>query len=419
MLLFKPSPSHSKRLSKTPVKDIRSHPKFLSRSRLSALVTVLLGCASLLRAGTFDPLVVTLQPTASIGTLPSWEGGSTNRPSIHSESDSLDLPVPSLISQEEIGCFALTVVFNDNGDGGPVVDWISNQGETTLLSAGLGDNGVAIGLNARTLLLPQSLTLDGGKIRVSFTGRFSRMISVTLRPARELGVAALGENFKAALITDPQHVLSQEEVSGADLHPETGDRTDGYVTHADLAALPVRLDVPGAGGVMEFVIPLADKPVGSQIQAEIGGLDPESWIEVTVNGESRGILAPAPFSLNDPSVIISSEGHLQVAGWRSASVYVPARLWTNGDNSLVLTLHRAAGDSETPVYLRKVTGDFLFSSPGSSPVSANSPMSNASANPTVDPLSNGSLYGNPSPSLFHASAPTPIPDPLSTKTTSQ
>jgi len=165
-------------------------------------------CAPLLRAGAFDPLIVTLQPKVSLGILPVWMTGTTNVPSIHAESDSVLIPVPALSSQEEIGCFALTVVFQDNGDGGAVVEWISKQGDLTLLSAGLGESGVAIGLNSRTLLLPQSLTLDGGTIRVSFTGRFSRLISASLRPARELGVAALGEDFTPALVENDHQVLS-------------------------------------------------------------------------------------------------------------------------------------------------------------------------------------------------------------------
>jgi hypothetical protein len=378
-------------------------------------------------SGLFDPLVVTLQPKVSIGILPTWEE-TTHVPSIHSESDSVDIPVPSLTTQEEIGCFALTVVFQDNGDGGPVVEWISNQGDLTLLSAGLGDNGVALGLNARTLLLSQALTLDGGTIRVSFTGRFSRMISTSLRPARELGVAALGSDFKPALIENDRQVLSEEEVSGNDIHPQSGDRTDGYVIHADLAASPLRLDLPGSGNTTEFVIPLSDKPVGSLIQAEVGGLEPESWIEVSVNGESRGILAPAPFSLNDPAVVITPpKDHLQVAGWRHASLFIPARLWTPGDNSVLMTLHRSTDDAGAPVYLRRVRGDLLFS--GTPAVSATSPLGTNNPTPAVIPtpdtsfaapshpssapspsvLSTGSLYGNPSPMLFHAAAPTPLP----------
>jgi len=378
-------------------------------------------------ASPLDPLIVTLQPTVSLGTLPVWEG-TTNLPSIHPESDFVDIPVPSLATQEEIGCFALTVVFQDNGDGGPVVEWISNQGDITLLSAGLGDNGIALGLNARTLLLSQSLTLDGGTIRVSFTGRFSRLISTSLRPARELSVAALDESFKPALIENDRTVHSEEEVSGADIHPQSGDRTDGYVIHADLAASPLRLDLPGSGSTTEFVIPLSEKPVGSLIQTEVGGLDPESWIEVSVNGESRGVLAPASFSLNDPAVVMTPpKNHLQVAGWRNASIFIPARLWKPGDNSVLMTLHRSTDDAGTPVYLRRVRGDLLFSGTPSAtnaaPLDTNKPtnptpavISTSATSSAVTPsssspsiLSTGSLYGNPSPLLFHAAAPTPLP----------
>jgi hypothetical protein len=371
------------------------------------MICLFLGAISPIRAGTFDPLTVTLQPKPTIGSIPFWETGTTNVPSIHTESDSVDIPVPSLSSQEEIGCFALTVVFQDNGDGGPVVEWRSNQGDLTLLSAGLGENGVALGLNARTLLLPQSLTLDGGTVRVSFAGRFSRLISISLRPARELGVAALGEDFKPALIEDDHQVLAEEEVSGADHPSQSGDKTDGYVIHADLAASPLRLDLPGSGNTTEFVVPLSDKPVGSLLQAEMGGLDPESWIEVSINGELRGILAPAPFSLKSPAVIISPEGHLQVAGWRNASIFIPSRLWTSGDNSIVLYLHRAPGDSGAPVYLRNVRADLLFPSTNAS--TAASTASSSTASGSSEPLSTGSLYGNPSPSLFHASSPAPLP----------
>ena len=369
---------------------------------VSLMICLFLGAISTLMAETFDPLTVTFQPKQAIGTIPVWETATTNVPSIHAESDSVYIPVPSLSSQEEIGCFALTVVFQDTGDGGPVVEWRSNQGDLTLLSAGLGESGVALGLNAHTLLLPQSLTLDGGSISVSYVGRFSRLISTSLRPARELGVAALGEDFKPALIENDHQVLAEEEVSGADHHPQSGDRTDGSVIHADLAASPLRLDLPGSGNTTEFVVPLSDKPVGSLLQAEVGGLDPESWIEVRINGELRGILAPAPFSLKSPGVIISPEGHLQVAGWRNASIFIPSRLWATGDNSIVLLLHRAPGDSGSPVYLRKVRADLLFPSISTS----TAPSSTASGSPET--LSTGSLYGNPSPSLFHASSPAPL-----------
>ena len=390
--------------------------------------------------GSFLPQTVTLQPSQIIDPPAPW---ATASGSIHPESDSIQFPLPSLAAQDQIGCFALTAVFDDLGDGGPVLEWISREGQLSLLSAGLGENGVALGLNARTVVIPQSLTLDGGVVKVSYPGRFARMISTTLRPARELGVAVLGTDSSPALIQENQHVLSGGEVSGVDEKFSPGDRADGRVIHADLATAPLRIDQSDSGGVTEFVVPLTSTPQGSMLHAEVGGLDPESWMEVTINGESRGVLSLAPFELQDPGVVFSPAGHLLVAGWRRASLFLPARLWHKGDNSLVLTLHRSAGDSGKAVHVRKVSCDYLFDPTktlqGASVVSGPSgaspaPSAPASLSPaavststapadTLSTLSNGSQYGNPSPSMFQASKPAALmpvpsatPTPLSQQT---
>ena len=370
----------------------------------------------------FLPQTITLQPKETIGPLASW---ASARPSVHAESDSIQFPVPSLAAQDQIGCFALTTVFDDLGDGGPVLEWISKGGDRTLLSAGLGDNGVALGLNARTVVRPQVMTLDGGVVRVSFPGRFSRLISTTLSPARELGVAVIGSHSRPALIQENEHILSEEEVSGLDEKPVKGDRTDGRIIHAELATLPIRIDLPDSGGITEFIVPLADTPQGSMLRAEVGGLDPESWIEVSINGESRGVLAIAPFELQDPGIVFSPTGHLLVAGWRSASLFLPARLWHVGENSLVMTLHRSGGDSGKAVHLRKVRCDLLFNpSLGATEATAlpaaaaqpaatsGSPTAATTSRTATDTLSTGSLYGNPAPALFHATAPASLSPPL-------
>ncbi len=350
-------------------------------------ITGVLGPASAQAvADPFAPLSVTLQPVVVQGSLPSWASGNI---SLHPESDSVEIPVPALASQDAIGCFALTVVFRDNGDGGPVVEWQPPQGNRILLSAGLGENGIALGFNSRTLLLPQSLALDGGTLFVSFASRFSRLLSVTLRPARELGVAALGDDFTPALLGRNEWVLTEEEVSGAEIKPQSGDQTEGQVVHADLTSAPKQLAASGSGGSLEFIIPLGAKPQGSMLQAEVGGLDPESWIEVSVNGESFGALGAAPFPLNAPSVLFSESGRLLNAGWRPSSLFLPARLWKEGENSLLLTLRRVSGDEGNPLYLRKARIDLLFAPSGG----------------TSDLLSTGSRYGNPSPSLFHSTVP--------------
>ena len=417
-----------------------SHPRFAPGERppnlcsgimLPAIVLATLFLTSSLQAAAdpFQTLTVTLQPKVSEGVIPAWETGKI---SIQPEADAIILPVPALASQDDVGCFAITVVFQDNGDGGPVVEWQTAEGESTLLSAGLGESGVPVGLNVRTLLLSQSLTLDGGTLKVSFAGRFARLVSVSLRPAREIGIAALGAEFTPALFEKNEPVLTGEEVSGADVTPASGDTTEGNVVHAELSIPPKRLDFPGANGLLEFVVPLTTTPQGSLLQTEVAGLDPESWIELTVNGESLGALGIAPFSLTSPGVLFSSSGRLLVAGWRPASLFIPSRLWKQGDNAVIFTLHRAVGDEGKAVTLQKSTVDFLFSPSGITATNASSataapapsltstpnpvlaqntpPPSTPSSSPSPDNiLSTGSVYGNPSPALFHATLPASLP----------
>ncbi len=369
----------------------------------------------------FQPLSVILQPKVIQPLSTAWETGGVL---IQPDSDSVLIPVPALASQDEIGGFALTVVFQDNGDGGPVVEWQPKEGASILLSAGLGETGVALGLNARTLLITQSLALDGGTLRISYAGRFSRLISATLRPARELSIAALGSDFSPALLGENEPLLTTEEVSGADASLPGGDRTEGQVIHAELATSPKQLNAVDTGGEMEFIIPLAIKPQGSLLQTDIAGLDLESQIEVSVNGELVGVLGAAPFSLNAPTTLLSPSGRLQIAGWHPASFLIPAHLWKEGDNSVILTLHPAPGDTGQAVYLRKTRLDLLFAStsvtstssvsptptPAPSPAPETNSSSTSSSTPpsqtTSNTLSTGSLYGNPSPALFHVS---PVP----------
>jgi len=368
--------------------------------------------------GSLSPWTISLRPSFLPGTPPAWAGGVPS-PKLLEGSDALLLPVPSLASQEEIGCFALTVVFEDNGDGGPVVEWVTKDGLGSLLSAGLGETGVSVGLNSRTILLPQSLTLDGGGVRISFAGRFSRLLSVSLRPAREVGVAALEGDCKPALITPEAAVLSEREVSGEEAPPIGGDRTKGRLVEAELATRPFRLDSP-ASSTAEFQVPLSEKPSATLLRAEVAGLDPESWIEVSLNGETRGVLYPSPIGWNDPSVVFPADGRPRIAGWRKASLFLPARLWNGGDNSLSLTLHRAEGDLGTPVTLRAVRCDLLFTAttpssltPAASSSPTMSPATTAQTASTPSPtnissgerLSTGSLYGHPSPALFRGSTP--------------
>jgi len=389
----------------------------------------------------FAPLTVTLQPQVSTSPLPSWvtddgstDSGATNGISIQPESDAVSIPVPALATLNEIGAFALTVIFQDNGDGGPVVEWQSKEGGRVLLSPGLGTMGLSLGLNARTLLLTQALDLDGGIIRVSFAGRFNRLLSLSLRPAKELGIATLDDEVQPALFMGNDHVIGASAVSGIDETIKHGDTQRGNMIRAELSASPQRLDTTQGNGPLEFVVPLASTPQGSYLHAEVADLDPSSWIKVEINGVPCGALGMASFPLDDPQVVIADSGQLLFAGWRNGSLFIPRGLWKEGENSVMLTLERGTGDQGQAVYLQNTVMDLLLPASGSMPststekapsvlplpsspsAAAPSSLSPADAEPSSTPtpttseaLSTGSLYGNPSPALFHATPGTITP----------
>jgi len=352
----------------------------------------------------------TTVPSPALSPTPSplrinLQGSTTNAATnsgfrILPASDAIEIPVSPVSPDQETSCHALTVVFDDNGDGGPVVEWIAGSGERTLVSAGLGTVGTGSGIELRTLLLPQNLTLPGGTVCVSFTGRFTRLRVIEMRPCAELSVAAPFGIDRPVLLTASGRTLSEQEASGGDIPLLHGDAAKGNIIRAELAASPLPI---GENSAVEVVVPMASGAGDSFVKAEVSGLDPASRIEITVNGIPLGPLGLESFPLDDPGTLRSPVGHLLRAGWRAGSLFVPAGLWKQGDNSVVFSLIKGGGDASAPVRLRNAVAEILFAPRNSASLTGSS--SNAPA--TTEPLSNGSTYGNPSPSLFHATLPTP------------
>ena len=335
------------------------------------------------------------------------QGGATHEATnsgfhIITASDTVEIPVASVSPDAETSCHALTVVFDDNGDGGPVVEWIAGSGERSLLSAGLGTVGTGSGIELRTLLLPQKLTLPGGTVSVSFTGRFSRLRVIELRPCAELSVAAPSGIDRPVLLTASGRTLSEQEASGGDAPLLRGDAAKGNIVRAELAASPLPI---GENSAVEVVVPMAAGAGDSFVKAEVSGLDPASRIEITVNGIPLGHLGLESFPLDDPGTLRSPAGRLLRAGWRAGSLFVPAGLWKQGDNSVVFSLIKGGGDDSAPVRLRNAVAEILFEEPTHPAAVAEKTSTNTTSSP--ESLSNGSTYGNPSPSLFHATLPTP------------
>ena len=317
--------------------------------------------------GTFDPFLLALKPGVQMSPLPAWMDGPA---SIKPDQGRVEIPISPLWKESSVEMYAVTVVFEDTGDGGPSLGW-RHKDEDSAISNGLGEIGNSMGLNSRTVLLPQSLTKEGGTLVVSHVGKFDSLLSLAVRPARLDETAVLGGRRTAALVDDAFQVYDDREVSGARPVPLAGDVRVGTIVEAELSAA-----VEPLKDVIEFVAPVEGQVEGAVIHLEALGLDPEATLSVLVNATPTGQISFPSFSLDDPSLVTDWNGRLLLAGWRKGSLFIPARHFKQGENTLSVDLKRSAGETGREVFLRNTSLHLRFTPPAFAPVPEPMPVGN-------------------------------------------
>lgn len=332
-----------------------------------------------------------------------WESGPEASPLPSWAPDPVELSenaaifaIPPRWKRPAVDQLVLTVVFDDTEDAGPVVNWYPpNNAASIPLSEGLGESPTSLGLHARTVLVPQELTENGGRLEVSLESRPGGLRSVTLQPARDVTVAVVGTGLQPAVIERSPDILTVEDVDGVEPTPLSGDLRDGAILEAELIAPIEPFD-----SEFEFVVPVEGKVEGAVLHAEVLGLDPGSRVIVEVNGKTVGEMNIATFRLDDPAVTIDEDGFLILAGWRNHSLFLPASYWKPLDNSIVIRLQNAPGPIIRQVSIKNVYLHLRFGAMPAQPVPDQTPHSQTA---TIDPQ-------NPDEPNFYA-APDYIPDP--------
>ena len=331
--------------------------------------------------GTFDPFLLALKPGVQMSPLPAWMEGPA---SIAPEAGRVEIPISPLWKESSVEMYAVTVVFEDTGDGGPSLEW-RHAGESSKISNGLGEVGNPVGLNSRTVLLPQSLTKDGGTLVISHAGKFDSLLSLAVRPARLDETAVLGGRRTAALIDDSFQAYDDREVSGARPVPLAGDVRVGTIVEAELSAA-----VEPLNQAIEFVAPVDGNVEGAVLHLEALGLDPEAELRVSINSKPAGQISFPSFALDDPSLVTDWNGRLLLAGWRKGSLYISSRHFKEGENTIAIELKRSEGETGRGVFLRNSSLHLRFTPPAFSPPPEPTPEGNPAevrlknAAPSVD-----------------------------------
>jgi len=301
--------------------------------------------ASTVGGGTFDPFLLALKPAVKMSPLPAWMESPVR---INPEASSIEVEIPPLWRQSAVDMYAVTVIFDDSGDGGPVLEWRSqDRNHDSTISYGLGEVDEPVGLNSRTVLLPKALTKTGGTLVMLYKGKFDSLMSVAIRPCRENTTAFIGARNSPALMDEGLQVFDDREVNGMNLIPLTGDLRRGTIVDAELSAPLEPLE-----DSIEFVAPLASSVEGAMLKLETLGLDPEAQLSVEVNKIAVGNINFPGFELDDPSLVSDWNGRLILAGWRKGTLFVPAVFLAPGDNSIVISLKRSEMETGRKVFLR-------------------------------------------------------------------
>ncbi len=317
-------------------------------------------------AGTHDPFLLALQPGVRTSALPPWVDAS---PRIEPEAALVALRILPSWRAPGVDLFAATVVFTDNGDGGPAMEWRAEDGTVTTISYGLGEVGRPVGLNSRTVLLPQMLTREGGELLVSYYGKFDSLLSLAVRPAREDALAVLGARRFPVLIDGDLNVFEDREVNGTRPVPLAGDIRNGAIVEAELSAQTEPLEES-----IGFLVPLEGDMEAAMLRLETLGLDPEARLEVWVNDHPIGTVNFPGFQLDDPSLVADWNGGFLLAGWRKGSLYIAARHLRQGENSIVIRLDRSPVETGRDVFLRNTGLHLRFASSGGAPPESGAEM---------------------------------------------
>jgi hypothetical protein len=348
-------------------------------------------------AGTYDPFLLALKPALQMSALPPWVEES---PRVDMETALVELEILPAWRAPGVDFFAVTVVFNDNGDGGPALEWRTDGGVVSTISYGIGEIGKPVGLNSRTVLLPQVLTRDGGTLILSYYGKFQSLLSLAVRPAREDGMAVLGARRFPILVDGDLQVFEEREVNGTRQVPLAGDVSNGSIVEAELAAQTEQLE-----DSIGFIVPLEGKPEAAMLRLETLGLDPEARLEVWVNDHPVGSVNLPGFQLDDPSLVADWNGNLVLAGWRKGSLFLAARHLQQGDNSIVIRLSRSPVETCREVFLRNTGLHLRFAAAPWSPPSE--PMQEMPAD--VDGLRVAPDFSLADPAIPEAIEP-PLPE---------
>lgn len=222
------------------------------------------------------------------------------------------------------------LVFDETEGGGLRVEWLRDGHSTPeLLAENLGESlGVP---NQRPLLISASRLGGNGSLLLQ-GGANLNVNRVKFEWVSERTMLSSDARYVPVVVTASRLTLAEADVDGGP-RPALRDEWRDRVVRAALTE-GAELLTPS----LELLAELEQAPDQARLEASLAGvfLDQEIWL--VVNGQEIGPVAVEVPTLEDPGHLGLPGREMTFAGWRRASVHIPADLMLPGENSLLFEL---------------------------------------------------------------------------------
>ena len=225
----------------------------------------------------------------------------------------------------------LNVVFDETETGELRVEWLRDgQSSPEVVAENLGEG---LGVPNQRHLLISAARLGGNGTLLLQGGENLNVKRVKFEWVSERTMLASASRYVPVVVTASRLTLAETDVDGGP-RPMLQDEWRDRIVRAVLTekAEPISPSI-------ELVATLEQAPTVSRLEASIAGayLDQEIWL--VVNNHEIGPIAIDVPTLEDPGHLAGEPGKETLyAGWRRASIWVPAALLLPGENSILLEL---------------------------------------------------------------------------------
>jgi len=252
-------------------------------------------------------------------------------------------------------------VFDEtDGSGGLRVEWLRDGSSTSeVISDNLGE-GLGVP-NQRPLLISASRLGGNGTLLLQGGGSLD-LKRVKFEWVSERTMLSSAARYVPVVVTASRLTLVEADVDGAP-RPALQDEWRERVVRAALTDKSELL-TPS----LTLVSALEQAPLQSRLEASLAGvyLDQEVWL--IVNGQEVGPLAIEVPTLEDPGHLGLPGREVEFAGWRRASVHIPAQLLLPGENSVLLELRSPVNSGYVnKTYLRDAVLELCYPPPAREP----------------------------------------------------